>query len=727
MKLKNLLVMAMTVLLISSLYAQKENSELQMTNELKILNETSTMPFDFDYTENQESEFDNLIKSAPAEIDSNLAQQLQNVLDEAIIENDIKGLSAAISAPNGDIWKGTSGISHDTVELTTDMLFGIASITKTFMATIIMQLYEADSLKLSDSIYKWLPPFDNIDSTVTIRQLLNHTSGIHNYSTHPAFVDSTFVPGSRIWTPEEILETFVLSPLFPPGTDWEYCNTNYILLGMIIEEITGNEVVSELHNRFTVPLGLNSTFLFPDEGYEGFRSHVWWPTGGDTIDVTDLIDTTMFSAAWTAAALLSTAEDIVKWSKGLNEGEILNDTTLALMREPAPYSGGSYGLGTFIEYTNSQWIYGHNGIMVYYSRVYYVPDDSLSISIISNQRYAPVYDIWHDLYNTYYSVLSGVTAVADPAEICNGSSTQLSVELIGGSGNQVYSWTSIPEGFTSNLANPVASPTEETTYYVEVTDYDITVYSDITVIVNPLPDVTIGTFDGVCVDEGEFALTGGMPEGGEYTGTGVTNGMFDPATAGIGTWTITYTYTNEFGCDNFAEADITVNDLPVVIMIELDTTCVDWPAFELAGGMPEGGVYTGTGVSNGMFDPATAGVGSHLITYTYIDANGCENYAEETIYVDICTGINELLDNITIEVTPNPNNGLFKIKVSADIAEDVHIRILNNLGLVVFEENSVSIDNKYSYDINLSDESKGMYFIHVITDESVYIQKVIVR
>jgi len=356
-----------------------------------------------------------------------------------------------------------------------------------------------------------------------------------------------------------------------------------------------------------------------------------------------------------------------------------------------------------------------------------VPDDSLSISIISNQRYAPVYDIWHDLYNTYYSVLSGVTAVADPAEICNGSSTQLSVELIGGSGNQVYSWTSIPEGFTSNLANPVASPTEETTYYVEVTDYDITVYSDITVIVNPLPDVTIGTFDGVCVDEGEFALTGGMPEGGEYTGTGVTNGMFDPATAGIGTWTITYTYTNEFGCDNFAEADITVNDLPVVIMIELDTTCVDWPAFELAGGMPEGGVYTGTGVSNGMFDPATAGVGSHLITYTYIDANGCENYAEETIYVDICTGINELLDNITIEVTPNPNNGLFKIKVSADIAEDVHIRILNNLGLVVFEENSVSIDNKYSYDINLSDESKGMYFIHVITDESVYIQKVIVR
>ncbi len=182
-----------------------------------------------------------------------------------------------MSTPNGDIWKGVSGISHDTVEITTDMLFGIASTTKTYMAAIIMQLYEADSLKLSDSIYKWLPPFDNIDSTVTIRQLLNHTSGIYNVTNHPGYIDSVFVTGSRIWTPEEILETFVLEPSFPPGTDYEYSNTNFKLLGMIIEEITGNEIVSELHNRITIPLELSSTFLFPDEGYEGVRSHVWYP------------------------------------------------------------------------------------------------------------------------------------------------------------------------------------------------------------------------------------------------------------------------------------------------------------------------------------------------------------------------------------------------------------------------------------------------------------------
>ena len=420
MKAKILLVLALTAFLFSSLYAQKENPEIRMINEPSILNEHYTLPLKLiDRAKNQEKydrmAFDKFSQILPAEIDSTLAQQLQNVLDEAIIEYDIKGLSAALSAPNGDIWKGASGISHDTVEVTTDMLFGIGSITKNFMASIILQLYEADSLKLSDSLYKWLPHFDNIDSTVTIKQLLNHTSGIYNFTNHPAYIDSAYVPGSRIWTPEEILENFVLSPSFPPGSDWEYSNTNYTLLGMIIEEITGNEVVSELHNRLTIPLGLDNTYLFPDEGYEGVRSHCWMPSGGDIIDVTALVDTTGFSFVWTAGAIISTAEDLVKWSKGLNEGEILNDTTLALMRVPAPYSGGYYGLGTEIAPLYTQWAYGHRGDIVYSSQLYYVPDESLSISVISNQRLSPVNDIWLDLYFTFKAYIP--SGIEYPAQI----------------------------------------------------------------------------------------------------------------------------------------------------------------------------------------------------------------------------------------------------------------------------------------------------------------------
>jgi len=337
MKLKNILVTAIAGFLISSLNAQEVKFEKRMINNLNIMKETSTLPLNNNYRLNQKAynqpAFNKTISISSRVIDSTLAQQLQNVLDEAIMQYDLVGLSAAVSTSNGDIWKGTSGISHDTVEVTTDMLFGVASITKTFIATIIMQLYEADSLKLSDSLYNWLPPMDNIDSTITIRQLLNMTSGIYNYTNNPVFSDSVFVSGSRIWTPEEILETFVLSPTFTPGSNWEYCNTNYILLGMIIKEITGNEVVTELHNRLTIPLGLNNTYLFPDEGYEGIKSHVWSYYAGNSTDVTEIVDTTALSAAWTAGCMLSTAEDLVLWSKGLNEGEILNDTTLALMKE----------------------------------------------------------------------------------------------------------------------------------------------------------------------------------------------------------------------------------------------------------------------------------------------------------------------------------------------------------------------------------------------------------
>jgi len=108
MKLKNLLVLTLTAFLFPSLYAQKENIETLKINELNLLNEPSTMSFKFDFSENQEVNnyraFDDYIKSTTMEIDSILAQQLQNVLDDAISEYDIKGLSAALSLPNGEIW-----------------------------------------------------------------------------------------------------------------------------------------------------------------------------------------------------------------------------------------------------------------------------------------------------------------------------------------------------------------------------------------------------------------------------------------------------------------------------------------------------------------------------------------------------------------------------------------------------------------------------------------------
>ncbi len=162
-----------------------------------------------------------------------------------------------------------------------------------------------------------------------------------------------------------------------------------------------------------------------------------------------------------------------------------------------------------------------------------------------------------------------------------------------------------------------------------------------------LPVVDFTALADLCIDAGvQSAQSGGTPTGGAYSGTGVTddgNGMtysFDPAAAGAGVHTITYTYTDGNGCENSASDDVEVFDLPVVTFTALADQCIDAGVQSAqGGGTPTGGVYSGSGVTdngNGMdydFDPATAGAGVHTITYTYTDGNGCENSASDDVEV----------------------------------------------------------------------------------------------
>ena len=148
------------------------------------------------------------------------------------------------------------------------------------------------------------------------------------------------------------------------------------------------------------------------------------------------------------------------------------------------------------------------------------------------------------------------------------------------------------------------------------------------IIVNNLPVVSLSLPDTVNMNDPAFALTGGLPGGGVYSGNGVAAGMFDPAAAGTGWHTIAYTFTDINGCTNTATAQIYV-DLIIVTLDPFADVCLDAAPFTLTGGLPIGGTYSGTGVSNGIFNPATAGVGTHTITYSY--ANGIP--ATETITV----------------------------------------------------------------------------------------------
>ena len=159
--------------------------------------------------------------------------------------------------------------------------------------------------------------------------------------------------------------------------------------------------------------------------------------------------------------------------------------------------------------------------------------------------------------------------------------------------------------------------------------------SDTTLItVDPLPAVSLQPIDGICTNGPIVQLDAGTPTGGNYSGTGVGGTQFDPSLAGQGLHLITYTFTDANGCTNADTTSIRVFALPLVGLAPLDSVCVDHGLLQLSGGMPAGGIYLGVNVSNGLFDPAAAGVGPDFIYYSFTDTNGCTDSAEESITVN---------------------------------------------------------------------------------------------
>ena len=153
------------------------------------------------------------------------------------------------------------------------------------------------------------------------------------------------------------------------------------------------------------------------------------------------------------------------------------------------------------------------------------------------------------------------------------------------------------------------------------------------ITVNPLPEMDCPADFGICVDAGAIQLPPALPEGGTYTGAGVTGSQFDPTIAGLGTHPVSYQFTDDFGCTNQCTFLVTVHPLPLVTCPPDMDFCIDDAPFALTGVHPVGGIFTGNGVSGGIFNPAQAGVGQHEIVYQFTDANGCNDFCTFHIQV----------------------------------------------------------------------------------------------
>ncbi|WP_371440201.1 PKD domain-containing protein, partial [Olleya sp. ITB9] len=236
-----------------------------------------------------------------------------------------------------------------------------------------------------------------------------------------------------------------------------------------------------------------------------------------------------------------------------------------------------------------------------------------------------------------------------PSDVCIDAGIQSGL----GSGTAtggVYSGSGVTDdgnGMTYSFDPSVAGVGTHTITYTFTNGNGCSNSASDTIEVFALPIVTFTASSDVCIDAGvQSGLGSGTATGGVYSGSGVTddgNGMtysFDPAVAGVGTHTITYTFTNANGCSNFASDAIEVFALPTVAFTAPSDVCIDAGVQSgLGSGTATGGVYSGSGVTddgNGMtysFDPSVAGVGTHTITYTFTNANGCTNTASDTIEV----------------------------------------------------------------------------------------------
>lgn len=315
------------------------------------------------------------------------------------VENDIPGCTAAFVLPDGRIGAVAAGLSdvEEGIAMSLDDRLLSGSIGKTYVAAVALQLVNEGSLDLDARISRWLdgdkwfPRLPN-GTDITVRMLMNHTSGIPEHVYDPEFGRSVGADPDRVWEHAELLK-FVLdaAPLFPAGKGWSYADTNYIVLGIIIEKIAGRAYYEELERRILEPFGLDDTVpsdnrtiagLVP--GYAGEQTPFKIP--GKTIrDGRFVVNP---QAEWTGGGLACTTRDLARWGRILYTGKAFPPRLLEPMLDGVrAFTGPNdrYGLGVQIWPGPHGNCYGHGGWFPgYVSLLAYYPDTGLTLAVQLN-------------------------------------------------------------------------------------------------------------------------------------------------------------------------------------------------------------------------------------------------------------------------------------------------------------------------------------------------------
>lgn len=325
----------------------------------------------------------------PAEppFDPATEKKLEKAVDDSMINGNIPGVIVGIWAPGKGTWVSARGMADiaKNVELKPADKVRIASNTKTFTATVILQLVDEGKMSLNDSLSKYVASIPNGEQ-ITVRQLLNMTAGIYNFTEDTDF-EARFEK-DPLWqfTREDMIQIVLRhQPDFAPGQGWKYSDTNYELLGMVIEKVTNNRLEPEMKKRIFDRLGLAYTSFPVTPDMVGEYAHGYYLPAG----ATELRDITMVepSVPWAAGAIISNLYDMKVYARALARGELVSQKAQKERMTWVPMTGqekwdGKYGLGI----ASIGGYIGHTGaIFGYNSAVFYLPEKDATFVIYTNR------------------------------------------------------------------------------------------------------------------------------------------------------------------------------------------------------------------------------------------------------------------------------------------------------------------------------------------------------
>ena len=328
-----------------------------------------------------------------------LRQKLQEMFDALHAGGKFPGATAGFALADGTSFGlavGSSNLEAKTAMKPTDLMLQ-GSVGKTYAAAVALQLIHEKKIGLDDKIEKylggekWFARLPNARD-ITVRMLLNHTSGLVRYEFKEQFTKDLTSNPDKVWKPEELV-AYVLdtAPPFAAGQGWDYSDTNYIVLGMIIERVTKSAYYEQAKKRLLKPLKLNHTVpsdsrVIPGlaQGYAGENN----PFGGTNAMIVAGKFAINPQFEWTGGGMVSNAEDLARWAKAMYEGKAFDASLLPQMLDGVPAKLGKdakYGLGVIIRPTQAGPSYGHSGFFPgYMTDVMYFPETKIAVAVQVN-------------------------------------------------------------------------------------------------------------------------------------------------------------------------------------------------------------------------------------------------------------------------------------------------------------------------------------------------------